>query len=308
MIDDVSGFYLKNLYPLAYEFETKLRKFITWSLIDITETVSSPIKQYFSKIKDFDSTNNTFNTNVFLSSWTLEATFKFLFEKPSLLEETRKIIKERINKNNNIGKVELINLISSITEKSVWEEFFEQRYVDCTLPSIYKGICSARNDIMHFHKINHKKNESLKTILIRGIKEIDLLLANAVQIEPNDENVSKLVVHTEYIVNILNSFTQSLLKINIPDEKWVNSLSESLNVLKSFSIEGLVAQTKMLSELSNNLMNTNLLPIFDRLKGLSDYNEKMYKYLNSAFKEIIDIESNDENREENNRNSRKNYD
>lgn len=285
LTDDISGFYLKKLFPFAHEFETKLRKFITWSLIDITETVSFPINDYFSNIKDFDVSKNSFNATNFLSSWTLETTFRVLFDKPSLLGEATKIITKNNKENNNISKKDLLKLISSITEKSIWEEFFEDKYKNCSLLNTYKKICTARNEVMHFHKIDYKKYESLTNIFNEGIKEINSLLENTVQIEVNDDNISKLVSHTEYIVNMLISFGQIISKITIPSESLINALSQSLSSLKLTPIEGVLTQSKILNELSNNLSNVNLLPIFDGLKGITDYNKKMNEYLNSIYKE-----------------------
>ena len=66
LLNQASEYFLKDLYPLVCQFETKLRKFITCSFIDFTEKTSAPIVNYFSCIKGYDVEKNVFNTNLFL--------------------------------------------------------------------------------------------------------------------------------------------------------------------------------------------------------------------------------------------------
>lgn len=174
MRNDSSAYFNNKLYPIASEFERKLRKILyVFSAIKSDEQSVKQTKEL--EQKDFGQI------------------FTMLFVDDAFMETTKKVVNNI--KREYFTKSEVINLLTSIEEKKVWDSLLGENIVP-TLRRQFQDIRTFRNDIMHSHNIGWSDYVKAKKLFKRVILEMDSALDD--------------VAITESIANRKTSFNVTL--------------------------------------------------------------------------------------------------
>jgi len=163
--NDSSKYLNDRLYPLMSSFERKLRK----------------ILYMFSAInKDDESAKNIEK----LEEKDFGQIFTMLFIDDGFMSAAKTIIKE--TKRETFSKEEIIHILESIDEKTVWDKLLGKNIVP-TLRKEYQFVREARNDIMHSHDIRWGKYQKAEKLIRKINRELDEAIDD-VQIK---ENITK---------------------------------------------------------------------------------------------------------------------
>ena len=176
---------------MACEFETKLRKLIYIALFDLDEQANKVVfeklktnsKKAIGDVKEVPKTN-------FLEKATLGEVFFFLFDNSEFINEAKHKANTIVNDIERYAtKAELIERISQIEEKTIWNKLFAENFPDFNLPSVYRELFALRNDTMHFHTITYKNFENAKKLFQKTNLELDEQISKGIVFESTPENV-----------------------------------------------------------------------------------------------------------------------
>lgn len=294
LIDEASSTFALRLYPLACEFETKLRKFIYLALFDIEDSAReytiNKIKttnKELSKLKDIPQNN-------FLEELTLGDLFTFLFDNGEFINEAKN---KTSSITNTIGrtasKKEIIMLIEEIEEKTVWNTLFSESFPDCKLPKLYTKIFPIRNSVMHFKFISYQEYKKGLSIFNAINLDLDNQLKKGIVLENSTKNIQAVSQNYQYISSTLKSLSLALNTISHINLSALSELSETLspivNYYKTLRFDALDNITGALR---------NISPETIKLWNSLNYTLPLHKYV----KDDINLEK-DNNEGENNSNN-----
>lgn len=140
LTEGASQFFVNKLYPLACEFEAKLRKFIYISLIDIDDKAENEVVNKFKKtlLKSGEDKNfDKLPQDDFLAKKDFGQIFDFLFSNDEFLAQAKKINESPAEYNRRLTKKGLLKKISELPEQTVWNLLFAPSFGDSKLPEIY---------------------------------------------------------------------------------------------------------------------------------------------------------------------------
>ena len=150
-----SEYFNRRLYPLASEFECKLRKLLYLkSALDNDEKASSNIVDL--ELKD------------------LGQIFSLLFIDTGFMSKVKESIKSQ-NK-DCFTKEYIIKIIQETEENALWDTLLGKETVP-TLRKEFNDVRSFRNDIMHSHIVTWKRYKEIATLF----KTINEELSNAIR-------------------------------------------------------------------------------------------------------------------------------
>lgn len=151
---DCSAYFTNKLYPLLSSFERTLRKLL----------------YIFSAINNDDESPKNIKE---LEKKTIGQIFTMLFIDDAFVRSIKDSIK---GANRDIfSKDDILKLISSVDEKTVWDSLMGDDIVP-TLRKSFQEIRSIRNNVMHAHNINWNEYENSRKLLRKIIKEMDTAL------------------------------------------------------------------------------------------------------------------------------------
>ena len=181
---DTSDFYLKKLYPLANEFERKLRKFLY-----LTNEIS-PKEKKSDNIKDLELKE-------------FGELFDILFTDTSFIENSKRVAGSLPPK---YTKKQLLQALESMTESCLWDKLVKPNAVP-TLRNEFERIRKFRNDIMHSHNIDTNTFKEAETLFKSIIKELDT--ANETIVKPDSISSVANEGFSEKLENALKTTTNS---------------------------------------------------------------------------------------------------
>lgn len=284
--DEPSSYFAKKLYPLACEFETKLRKLIYIALFDLDEQANKVVfeklktnsKKAIGDVKEVPKTN-------FLEKATLGEVFFFLFDNSEFINEAKHKTNTIVNDIERYAtKAELIERISQIEEKTIWNKLFAENFPDFNLPSVYRELFALRNDTMHFHTITYKNFENAKKLFQKTNLELDEQISKGIVFESTPENVEIISNNKQYGLSKLSSLFKTLYDLQ-PKIDYaglslaMNELIKPLSNLPDMSsiYDALGGSMK---HLANTLSGYNDIvaglyssPLMDLYRSLPNYND-----------------------------------
>ena len=252
--DGPSTLFVTKLYPLVCEFETKLRKFVYLTLFDLDEPATHlAVTKIKTTTKELKSITNIPSSN-FLENITLGNLFDFLFDNNEFTEEAKK----KTNAiTNDIGrtatKAELIAIIDTIEEKTIWNTLFSKAFPDFSLPSVYRELFPLRNDVMHFHNVTYKTYRKALNLFKKTNKELDAQLEKGVVLENTAENAE--LISSQYFNTVLSGLRDSLgiLKSSF-DAETMSAVREILKSMQMIKYDAeLDALTSFMKAFRDNL-------------------------------------------------------
>lgn len=228
LINEPAQYFVKELYPLVCEFETRLREFIHGVLFDVEGKANDGIIKKMKSAKIFKR-GMIENGNLFELS-DLGMIIDFLFSNNELSDE----IKDYTGSNQNYSREDLIELIKNFDKHTIWEDFFKEDFSDSILPEKLKEIKEYRNDVMHFHDISYERYLKAEKILKECIKDLKKQINKKIIIKDSPENITKLADHCSAVLKITkeisDAFSPSYLNIatylknNLPDIEAIQSI------------------------------------------------------------------------------------
>ena len=284
--DEPSSYFAKKLYPLVCEFETKLRKLIYIALFDLDEQANTVVldklranlKKSIGDVKDVPKTN-------FLEKATLGDLFFFLFDNSEFINEAKSKTNTIVNDIERYAtKAELIERISQIEEKTIWNKLFAKNFPDFNLPLVYRKLFTLRNDTMHFHTITYDKFENAKKLFQKTNLELDEQISKGIVLESTPENVEIISNNKQYGLSKLSSLFKTLYDLQ-PRIDYaglsmaINQLIKPLSSLPDMS-SVYDALGGSISRLANTLSGYNDIvaglyssPLMDLYKSLPNYSD-----------------------------------
>lgn len=172
LTNDSSAYFNRKIYPLANEFERKLRKLLY--LKSTLHTGERP-KKIIEKLEEKD----------------FGEIYDLLFVDRDFYEQFKKAVNSRASSGLYYTKK-----ITEIPEKTVWDvingvnkdDFLKQNFLD---------IIDYRNDAMHARNINYEEYRQHKNIFEKAISYLDEEIENLISY-PVSEEKAELTVETLY--------------------------------------------------------------------------------------------------------------
>ena len=230
LINQASQYYVKELYPLVCEFETKLRKFIQSVLFDLNEKAEVEVCKKLKKADIIKEEKQTALNCNFLEYAELGDIMEFLFANDELYKEVDGYKKKEENRFKT--REELIEFIKNSEKKTIWDEFFAKDFSDSILPKRLQEIKDFRNDVMHFHEIDDEHYEKAKGILQEGIADLDKQIKKGIVIEITEAKVATLSNNPSYFGGVLQVLSAVTKYWSLNREKILGNVT---NTLKLFS-------------------------------------------------------------------------
>ena len=153
LLDESSEYFNKNLYPLANEFERKLRKLLY---------LSSILHKEESDCKNIDN----------LEQKDFGTIFNLLFTDIKFINAVKAVIND---KTWQYTQKEILDSIKSIKENTLWDKIISKSTVP-TLRESFLEVKQYRNDIMHAHNINFETFDKAKKLFKKINSELDIAI------------------------------------------------------------------------------------------------------------------------------------
>lgn len=170
LANESAAYFNKSLYPLANDFERKLRKLL------YLKSVLNPGEKAYENIRDLESKD-------------LGKIFELLFTDPDFVNTARKMIKE--DKSWQFTKAELHSAIDKINEDTLWEHLIGKGTVP-TLLENFMFVREYRNDIMHAHNIRYKDYKATQKLFKEINEQLDIEIGKIIAVanKPSSQPVS----------------------------------------------------------------------------------------------------------------------
>lgn len=206
---DTSDYYLKKLYPLANEFERKLRKFLY-----LTNEISP-------KDKKSDNIKN-------LEAKDFGELFDVLFTDKGFIENSKRVASKLPP---NYTKKQLLEKLEDMEESCLWDKLVKPKVVQ-TLRKEFEQIRIFRNDIMHSHNIDTNTFKEAEKLFRTVIKELDS--ANETIVKP--ESISSVANEdfSEVLKNALSA--KSEYDIAVSAKPYYISTTDSISKIATDSL------------------------------------------------------------------------
>ncbi len=197
VINDESLVFLAScLYPLACEFESKLRSFTYMVIFDIDDQANSLAVERFKKTlaqKDNDKDIEFLPQDDFLTKSDLGHVLDFLFDNNDFIKEVKNILSPKDNSyDRRMSKEDLINKIENLKETSLWETLFKPLFPNSVIPKLYNEIHDYRNRIMHIREIDHTNYDHIRFVYKKALKDLDKNMTTGLVADESKSNISLL--------------------------------------------------------------------------------------------------------------------
>lgn len=261
LINQASQYYVKELYPLVCEFETKLRKFIQSVLFDLNEKAEVEVCKKLKKADIIKEDKLTALNCNFLEYAELGDIMEFLFANDELYKEVD--IYKKATENRFKTREELIEFIKNSEKKTIWDEFFAKDFSDSILPKKLQEIKDFRNDVMHFHEIDDEHYEKAKVALQEGIADLDKQIKKGIVIEITEAKVATLSNNPSYFGGVLQVLSAVTKYWSLNREKILGNMANTLKLVGS-SMAPYVSALEDIQKTRERLASiTNFTPIID---------------------------------------------
>lgn len=161
--NESAAYFNKRLYPLANEFERKLRKLL------YLKSALNPDDKASKNIKDLEKKE-------------LGTIFELLFADDQFIVSVKKKINQEMTW--KYTKSELQKVIDTIEENTNWDHLIGEEAVP-ELRTQFLSVRSFRNDIMHAHNINYKAYQDAKKLFEIINQQIDHEIGKIIAIAEN---------------------------------------------------------------------------------------------------------------------------
>ena len=161
--NESAAYFNKKLFPLANEFERKLRKLL------YLKSALNPDDKASQNIKDLEEKD-------------LGKIFELLFADDQFIATVKKKINQEMTW--KFTKSELQKIIDTINENTNWDHLIGEEAVP-ELRTHFLSVRSFRNDIMHAHNINYKAYQDAKKLFEIINQQIDLEIGKIIAIAEN---------------------------------------------------------------------------------------------------------------------------
>ena len=176
LTNEPSDVLVRKLYPLAQEFENKLRKFINLALCDANDVLKEAFSAMKKEINDKIPYDDTIQ-NLTLEYSDLSNIFKFLFSDVNLV---RKLKEQKFLREENWT---IHKQLKKIKNTTIWNTCFKSKYVNFHFDEYYDVLYDYRNDIMHFHCISYDEYIKARKLFKKAIREISVELEKNIVLE-----------------------------------------------------------------------------------------------------------------------------
>lgn len=177
--DGASAYFNKKLYPLANEFERKLRKLLYCASALHTDKQGAEV------------INN-------LEAMDLGTLFSMLFTDNDYVKQVRTYINKTLTA--NFTRKQIVEDLSGFEESVLWDRILGK---DCvkTLRDGFVEVKNWRNDIMHAHNISVTTYQRAKQIFAQVNSELDNAIGSMLK-ESKDDNVKfvELFDSTKHVI------------------------------------------------------------------------------------------------------------
>jgi hypothetical protein len=181
LICESSAYYNKYLYPLANEFERKLRKLLYLA----------------TSMQDDDNSKNILQN---LENMTLGEIFDTLFFDREFIEQ----VKKRVKGKEKFSKHEMQEFIGNTNENTLWKKLFQDS-AGSILLKMYIQIRDYRNDIMHAHNINRENFDDAKVLF----NDINSDLDSAIELQLTSIAKGTDIVNSDFNVTLSEALKQT---------------------------------------------------------------------------------------------------
>ena len=293
LIDEALQFFATSLYPLACDFEIKLRSLIYMILFDIDEQANiMAVEKYKKTVIKADNKMVELPKNDFLAHLTFEEIFNFLFDNNSFIEAAKAVISQTGKAyNRRITKAEILKSIESVEEQTIWKVLFEPLFPNSVIPDIHEKIHEYRNMIMHVRDIDYTNYDKIKQTYKKGIRDLEHNLAKESVADDSKSNIGLLA-------KTLTLFFYQRMKImqNIDYEKILSALEKVSDTQKHLAA---LAEPISISYIETASRISELQKKLSKVQVDPDVFDKMQELQNKLSKPIINLELSDENNETN---------
>lgn len=269
LTSDSSWYFSKRLYPLISRFELLLRKLL-----------------YFACVSSEDDEQSKHIVN--LDTQTLGQLFTTLFIDSDYMQKTKEAVK---NKNlDKFSKSELIALVSSVKEESLWDKLLGKDVVP-TLRDNFLRVKSLRDSVMHSHYLNWTQYQSAsklyktinneleeaieeyskKNTSVEGVKSFSQRFADEIKIREQILRIREVLTQPEWIAIFQKTLNDYYVSSRI------ETIKEALTSIPSINYE-LPPEYKKLQEILGTIrfqpsiidQLASTIPSVDELKNDED--------------------------------------
>ena len=233
--DESLVFLASSLYPLACEFESKLRSFIYMVIFDIDEQANLLAVERFKKTfaqKDNDKDIEFLPQDDFLTKSDLGHMLDFLFDNNDFIKEVKNILSPKDSSyDRRMSKEDLINRIENLKDTSLWEALFKPLFPNSVIPKLYNEIHDYRNRIMHVREIDYTNYDHIRFVYKKVLKDLDKNMTTGLVADESKSNISLLansfvnyIIIRKELINVSN--TLRMLFASPAAREFLGDLSE----------------------------------------------------------------------------------
>ena len=248
LANESAAYFNRTLYPLANEFERKLRKLL------YLKSALNPSEKSFENIKDLESKK-------------LGEIFQLLFTDNTFVKR----IRTRINSEMTwpFTKAELHNAINEIQEDTVWEHLVGAEAVP-KLWEYFADVKKYRNDIMHAHNMNFEIFQKAEKLFKDINQQLDSEIGKIIEIAEKSSSkasasnyniaLSVALTNINHLANLAKQIQEAMALS--PALLELQELATSLSKIPSYQLESI---SKLSKEMTQDLSNFgSVLPETDR--------------------------------------------
>mgnify|MGYP000109240141 CR=1 FL=1 len=233
--NECSVYFNKSLFPIANEFERKLRKLL-----------------YLASSLQGD--NESHNVISDLEVKDLGEIFTTLFSDVNFVKGVKELVNQ---KTWQFTRTELLAAIEKLEENTLWAALLGNNLVK-TLCKRFGELRTYRNDVMHAHNIDYNTFKTARNLFKKVNSELDLAIGKLIGAKKENEEVtpvdfnstlSSALAATQSQVDAINLFATSevlrdiVSRQPIISQEVLNALSETsrLYTLKAAGIESIAS-------------------------------------------------------------------
>lgn len=195
--NESAAYFNKRLYPLANDFERKLRKYL------YLKSALNPTETAYENIKDLEAKD-------------LGKIFELLFTDPDFVKATRSMINNE--KSWQFTKAELYSAIDKINENPFWNKLIGKETVP-ELSTNFLSVKNYRNAIMHAHNVSYSVYNAAQNLFQKINKQLDIEISKIIAVtnkplsEPIPQNYNAVLSDALTNMNYQSCFNELAQKM-----------------------------------------------------------------------------------------------
>ena len=196
LINESAEYFNKSIYPLANQFERKLRKLLSLkcSLYNENEYKNKELKQSSKRIlKEIES-------------MTYNSIYTHLFTDKSFISRLRDVIN-----NKDSSREYYQTKMNDIPETVLWDVIMDNS--DNYIKNNFLLLNDYRNDVMHAHNITYSDYKLHRKAFEKAIESVDGEISKIIQY-PDSADVTKMVINSLFNKIDIEKLQSSIQAIN----------------------------------------------------------------------------------------------